>query len=72
MAFNYSFLGFIFYSLITALFICEHIFDTSLYTDKKYKGFPFDSSYGGRLKFLTHIDVVSCPCYKFELVKQIF
>lgn len=59
MAFNYSILGFVFYSTIAALFIASHISDDSLYSSKKYEkvGFPFDSTYGGRLKFLTHIDI---------------
>ena len=60
MVFNHSFLGFLLYGTIAALYIVEYIYDTNLYKENRYAkiGFPFDQSYFGRLKFLTHIDVV--------------
>ena len=49
------------YSIIFALYVIAWINDTKLFNEKKYApmGFPFDDSFGRRLKFLTYLNMVN-------------
>lgn len=55
-----GFIHFLFYLLVTSAYVYSFcVYDAQLFRDGKYDvmGFPFDSSYGGRAKFLTYNNV---------------
>ena len=70
---------FIFYSAVSALYVYSFcIYDANLFRQNKYArlGFPFDSSFGGRAKFLTYINVslqiVFFSLSAFNALKSVF
>ena len=56
---NFGLVHLVFYSCVSALYVWAFIVDGDLQKDNKFKtmGFPFDGSFGGRVKFLTFIDM---------------
>ena len=46
---------------VTGLYVFALTYDTALFRGGKYTkaGFPFDNSFGGRIKFLTYNNVVN-------------
>ena len=56
---NFGLVHLVFYSCVSALYVWAFIVDGDLQKADKFKniGFPFDGSFGGRVKFLTFIDM---------------
>ena len=62
---NFGFVDLLFYSTVLVLYIYAYINDTNLFNENKYAkvGFPFDDSYGRRIKFLTFINMTMQSIY---------